>query len=134
MKNLTPEMIEKAKEAKTAEELLALAKENGVEMTADEAATYFVQLNPKSGELDDDDLDAVAGGKAGCLFYQSKALADQNIPNIVCPKCGAMGDWEYRGAGYHSLGFYCRQCKLSMYLHDDEDYSVLHTTGHTLNI
>ena len=62
MKNLTPEMIEKAKAAKSAEELLALAKENGVEMTADEAATYFAQLNPKSGELDDDDLDAVAGG------------------------------------------------------------------------
>ena len=29
MKNLTPEMIEKAKAAKSAEELLALAKENG---------------------------------------------------------------------------------------------------------
>ena len=62
MKNLTPEMIEKAKTAKTAEELLELAKANNVEMTADEAATYFAQLNPKSGELDDDDLDAVAGG------------------------------------------------------------------------
>ena len=62
MKNLTPEMIEKAKAAKTAEELLELAKANGVEMTADEAKTYFAQLNPKSGELDDDDLDNVAGG------------------------------------------------------------------------
>ena len=62
MKNLTPEMIEKAKAAKTAEELLELAKANGVEMTADEAATYFAQLNPKSGELNDDDLDLVSGG------------------------------------------------------------------------
>ena len=62
MNNLTPEMIEKAKVAKTAEELLALAKENNVEMTEDEAKTYFAQLNPKSGELDDDDLDNVAGG------------------------------------------------------------------------
>ena len=50
--------------AKSAEELLELAKANGVEMTADEAAAYFAQLNPKSGELDDDELDAVAGG--GC--------------------------------------------------------------------
>ena len=66
MKNLTPEMIEKAKVAKSAEGLLALAKENNVEMTADEAKTYFAQLNPKSGELDDDDLDAVAGGAGGC--------------------------------------------------------------------
>ena len=62
MKNLKPEMIEKAKAAKSAEELLELAKANGVEMTADEAATYFAQLNPKSGELDDDDLDNVSGG------------------------------------------------------------------------
>ena len=39
MKNLTPEMIEKAKAAKSAEELLEIAKANGVEMTEDEAAT-----------------------------------------------------------------------------------------------
>ena len=41
-------MIEKAKAAKSAEELLSLAKESGVEMTADEAATYFAQLNPRA--------------------------------------------------------------------------------------
>ena len=66
MKNLTPEMIEKARTAKSAEELLELAKANNVEMTADEAKTYFAQLNPKSGELNDDDLYAVAGGASGC--------------------------------------------------------------------
>ena len=89
MKNLTPEMIEKAKVAKSAEELLELAKANGVEMTADEAATYFAQLNPKSGELDDDDLDAVAGG--ACSANDDKL----NIGDIVrvisgqtCPNCG----------------------------------------------
>jgi len=64
MKNLTPEMIEKAKAAKSANELLALAKENGTELTEEEANAYFEQLNSKSGELSDDDLDAVAGG--GC--------------------------------------------------------------------
>ena len=62
MKNLTPEMIEKAKTAKTYEELLEIAKANKLEITADEAATYFAQLNPQSGELDDDALDGVAGG------------------------------------------------------------------------
>ena len=65
MKNFNAEMIEKAKTVKSAEELLELAKANGVEMTADEAATYFAQLNPQSGELDDDDLDGVAGGGCG---------------------------------------------------------------------
>ena len=56
------EMIEKAKAAGSVEELIEIAKANGVEMTADEAVAYFAQLNPKSGELDDDALDNVAGG------------------------------------------------------------------------
>ena len=59
---LTQEMMEKARAAKTAEELLEIAKANGVEMTEDEAKTYFAQLNPKSGELDEDLLVNVSGG------------------------------------------------------------------------
>ena len=61
MKNITPELIAKAKAAKSAEELLALAKENGVELTEEEAKTYFAQLGT-SGAVADDDLDAVSGG------------------------------------------------------------------------
>jgi predicted ribosomally synthesized peptide with nif11-like leader len=57
---LTQEIIEKAKAAGSAEELLAIAKENGIDMTADEAKTYFEQLNANS--LDDDLLEGVAGG------------------------------------------------------------------------
>ena len=58
------ELIAKAKHAKSPEELLALAKENGVELTEESAQAYFNQLNPKMGELADDELDNVAGG--GC--------------------------------------------------------------------
>ena len=61
MKNLTPEMIEKLKAAKSAEELVELAKANGIEMAADEAKTCFEQLN---GAIDDEALDDVAGGMA----------------------------------------------------------------------
>ena len=89
MKNLTPEMIEKAKTAKSAEELLALAKENNVEMTADEAATYFAQLNPKSGELNDDDLDNVAGG--ACAGYEAPPQPGDRVritSGQTCSKCG----------------------------------------------
>ena len=92
MKNLTPETIEKAKVAKTAEEILALAKANGVEMTAGEASTYFAQLNPKSGELDDDDLDAVAGGagKCGDPYDQELFPEGSKVRNKTgnCPRCG----------------------------------------------
>ena len=61
----TPELIEKAKSAKTPEELFALAKENGIEMTEESAAAYFDRLNPKAGELSDSELDNVSGGCGG---------------------------------------------------------------------
>ena len=61
---MNTELIAKAKEAKSPEELMALAKENGVELTEESAKAYFNQLNPKTGELADDELDNVAGG--GC--------------------------------------------------------------------
>ena len=53
-----------AKAAKSPEELLALAKENNVELTEESAKAYFDQLHPQTGELSDDELDNVAGG--GC--------------------------------------------------------------------
>ena len=88
MKNLTPEMIEKAKAAKTAEELLAVAKANNIDMTADEAATYFAQLNPKSGELGDDELDAVAGGACSSSDSSSNGTIVNVINGAKCPGCG----------------------------------------------
>ncbi len=60
----TSELLEKAKLAKSAEELIALAKENGTELTEEEANTYFAKLN-KNGEISDDELDSVSGG--GCV-------------------------------------------------------------------
>ena len=88
MKNMKPEMIEKAKAAKSAEELLEIAKANGVEMTADEAAAYFAQLNPKSGELDDDDLDNVAGGACG-VGDSSNRPSVRVTSGATCPICGS---------------------------------------------
>ena len=87
MKNLTPEMIEKAKAAKTAEELYEIAKANGVEMTVDEAATYFAQLEVNGGEVTDDDLDGVAGGYA----CSSGRVGDtvRVISGETCPTCGS---------------------------------------------
>ena len=65
---LTPELLEKAKQAKTAEDLIVLAKENGTEMTEESAKAYFDQLH-KTGELAEDELDNVAGGrKCGTIY------------------------------------------------------------------
>ncbi len=58
----TYEQINKAKTAKTAGELLAMAKAENHPMTAEEAEIFFEALN-KNGELTDDELTAIAGGK-----------------------------------------------------------------------
>ena len=57
------ELIEKAKTAKTAEELLAMAKAENIELSAEEAESAFNKLH-RTGELSDEELDNVAGG--GC--------------------------------------------------------------------
>ena len=96
------ELIAKAKEAKTAEELMALAKESGEEITEESAKAYFDLLNPKTGELSDEELDNVAGG--GCYSdggrlkttsgYRCKHYADgQSTYGIkgTCCRCKYWG-------------------------------------------
>ena len=58
------EMIEKAKTAKTAEELLEMAKAENIELNAEEAAQAFAKMN-RNGELSDEELDNVSGGCGG---------------------------------------------------------------------
>ena len=81
------ELIEKARAAKSAEELMAIAKENGMEMTEEEAAEYFAQLN-RSGELSDDELDSVAGG--GCHKKDGRMVVSAlyGCDEFVCKICG----------------------------------------------
>ena len=62
---LNNELLAKAKAAKSPEELLALAKENGMKLTEEEAKAYFDRLHPQTGELSDSELDNVSGGCGG---------------------------------------------------------------------
>ena len=113
MKNLTPELIAKAMTAKSADELLELAKANGVELTADEAATYFAQLNAK-GAVFDDELDGVSGGILGCpddeeedsdplYVYGTKVKV---VDGTVCPKCkSAVGTIALKSKGAAALHY-----------------------------
>ena len=117
MNNLTPEMIEKAKAARSAGELLEIAKENGIEMRADEAATCFAQLNPKSGALDDDDLDNVAGGACNGSDEGSSVLD-------ICPTCnGALNNGI--GSG-DTMRLTCTACGAEFTAYAREGFSVLH--------
>ena len=62
---MNKELLAKAKEAKNPDELMSLAKENGIEMTKEKADEYFKQLSTSSGELSDSELDNVSGGCGG---------------------------------------------------------------------
>ena len=57
---ITKEMLEKAAQCETAEQLIALAKEFGFEITKAEAEAYLAELD--NMELDAAALDNVAGG------------------------------------------------------------------------
>jgi len=133
MISFNSEMIEKAKAAKSASELLALAKENNIELSEEEAKSYFLQLNPKSGELSDDELDAVAGG--GCHSGDRLVVSALHLcTGWECKKCYnarfsrnmIIGDFlhEYNGnwmhkcediAGGDKYMANCTNCRLCSY-------------------
>ena len=62
---ITKEMLEKAMQCNTAEDLIALAKTEGVDLTKEEAEAYMAEL--EDYELDEDTLKNVAGGLQGMM-------------------------------------------------------------------
>lgn len=81
MEKLIGELLEKAKQTNSAEELLALAKENGVELSEAEAAAYFKELNhadEQPGSLSDTALEQVAGGACSVSWVGMKWDPKQN--------------------------------------------------------
>lgn len=62
--DISKEFIEKAKTCKTAEELLALAQENELEISLEEAEYALKEF--EEGAISDEELDNVAGGQDGC--------------------------------------------------------------------
>lgn len=101
---ITQELIEQAKKAESAEALLALAKENGVELSAEDARKFYDMWHT-TAELSDEELDNVAGG---CGKEKEKK---------ICPKCKnktlsygyyiSTGCWPWEHCdtcGYGSIG------------------------------
>ena len=133
MKNLTPELIVKAKVAKSAQELLELAKANNVELTEEEAKTYFEQLNA-NGAVSDDELDVVAGG-LGCpndgeeSEAKPRLMPGQTVRVLdgkICPKChsneGVIGyNLTATGMAGNTLYVSCPKCnmKITAYVSSD---------------
>jgi hypothetical protein len=105
--NLTPELVAKARGMKTEEELLQLAKENDIDLTEEQVKEYFTKLNPKSGELADEELDNVSGG--GC--------SDPMLtPILFCPWCRSKNiKFLYSKFGRN---YRCRDCSKTFHESD----------------
>jgi hypothetical protein len=88
MTNYTPELIAKARSAKSAEELFELAKANEMEITEEDAKLYFAQLNA-NGAVADDELYAVAGGGScsGGDDEEDEGSSSSGTYKFHCPYC-----------------------------------------------
>jgi predicted ribosomally synthesized peptide with nif11-like leader len=116
------ELALKAEAAKSIEELMAIAKENGIEFSEEDAKKYFEMK--KNGELPDESLTDVSGGAvyfAGRLIVTRFHVCD----HWKCPKCG-IGLCSYAGNDVHACPPYsswshyqkvsCLDCKYQKYV------------------
>ena len=117
---ISKELLEKAKTAKTAEELLAMAKAEKIELTEEEAAKAFEKLH-KTGELSDEELDNVAGG---CSKYSPGGAAENKEDVVFLYEIGQevevynifsttkraviIGKYIYTHRGYYCPGYRVR--------------------------
>ena len=69
---ITREMMEKAEQCKTADDLVALAKANGITLTKEEADAYLAEMD--NMELDEEALDNVAGGSSYADGYGDESV------------------------------------------------------------
>ncbi len=69
---LTKEMIMQALKCKNADELIALAKTGGIELTKEEAESYMTEL--ADFELDENQMQQVAGGFSTCYMVDGCAF------------------------------------------------------------
>ena len=74
---ITKEMIANAMQCETADELIALANSEGIELTKEEAEAYLAEL--EDFELDSDVLQKVAGGGV----YETVTTIIKEVPNVV---------------------------------------------------
>ena len=75
---ITKEMLEKAMQCKDADELMAVAKAGGIELTKEEAEAYMAEL--AEVDLADKDLKNVSGGGL-CPLIEYATIYHSNLFN-----------------------------------------------------
>ena len=66
---LTEKQLEKIKSAKSAEEMIAFAKEEGLVLDEEKVNAMFAAL-PQNGELSDEQLEQVSGGLVPAMLRE----------------------------------------------------------------
>ena len=107
----------KSENSQKAEELLAMAKAENIEMTAEEAAKYFAELH-KTGELSDEELDNVAGGCGGEEITEPKYKEGDLVwisGGFACYTCGRYRAFKVTEVhrspvGKHTYSVACPDC------------------------
>ncbi|MDO4537340.1 MAG: hypothetical protein Q4B54_04200 [Coriobacteriales bacterium] len=98
----TSELIEKAKAAASPEEILEIAKNANISLSAESAGQLFDRLHPAEEKISIDDLDNVAGG---CSDEEVPEIGD--VVDVTCFRCQT---WGPTFEGMDSQGRYCVQC------------------------
>ena len=81
---MNEEILAKVRAAKSADELIEIAKENGRDITAEQAEVLFKSLS-QNGELSYEELESAVGG---CRTGNGERVV---TAGLVCPAAGA---WE----------------------------------------
>ena len=106
---MNKELLAKAKETKTPEELMAFAKENNMEMTEERAKAYFDLIHPKTGDIPESELDNVSGG--GC----------HNGGRLVVSAMHYCDEWRCKDDGSQwvidGMLECCKTCRVAAYCH-----------------
>ena len=112
----TEEQMKKMNAAKSADELIALAKAEGIEAGEEEIKAQFDAMH-KEGEIADEELNNVAGG-CGKDYERPKTVQMGIAPDgaTVCPKClGGLAYGYYQkdpnGDKYDPVS--CYRCQLN---------------------
>ena len=100
--NLEKSQFEKARSAKSVEELLALAAESGVKLSDTEAKQYFAKMHHE-GAISDDELDHVSGGCGGRPDFSYTTY-------LKCANCGNTETW---GGDFSDGKYECSVCHLN---------------------
>jgi len=70
IKSFSPEQLNAVLACKTTDELIALAKQNGFELTEEKAKEYLAQIAETDVSLSDEEMKNIAGGACPgyCLY------------------------------------------------------------------